>query len=71
MNNKEIEIIYYNRVYNDYIHNQQLVSDLGLLISQLLSNNKDIKIVEVPSPLKEGKWKSYWNTWTLMTSQNT
>lgn len=55
MNNKEIEIIYYNREYNDYLHNQQVVIDLGLLISQLLRNNKDIKIVEVPSPLKEGK----------------
>lgn len=55
MNNKEIEIIYYNREYNDYMHNQQLVRDLELLISQLLSNNKDIKILEVPSPLKESR----------------
>jgi len=54
---KEVEIIYYNREYNDYLHNQQLVKDLTTYISQLLSNNKDIKIVEVP--LKESKWKSY------------
>jgi len=50
---KEVEIIYYNREYNDYLHNQQLVKDLTTYISQLLSNNKDIKIVEVP--LKESK----------------
>ena len=55
MNTKEIEIIYYNREYNDYIHNQRLVRDLALLISQLLSSNKDIKIVEVPSLVKESK----------------
>jgi len=58
MNKKKIAIIYYNREYNDYLYNQQLVKDLALLVSQLLSNNKDIKIMEVP-PLKDIKWKSY------------
>ena len=54
MNKKKIAIIYYNREYNDYLYNQQLVKDLALLVSQLLSNNKDIKIMEVP-PLKDIK----------------
>lgn len=52
-NNKEVEIIYYSELYNQYMYNYQLVSDLALLISQLLSTNKSIVVLKVPSPLKD------------------
>lgn len=52
---KEVDIIYYNSTYNDYLHNQILVKDLPLLISQILGNGKNVLVLEVPSNLKDSQ----------------
>lgn len=45
--NKDIEIIYYNREYNDYLYKNCVINDLNSFISQLISTNKCIMLLEV------------------------